>query len=80
MAIKSQRDEDGKASTRWPVVEKLQGDPFSGCLFAYRSRRGTSIRVLVAAELHTGRRSHTPRPPAAQTSQACKGRRGGAVM
>ena len=27
--------------------EKLQADPFSGCLFLFRSRRGTSIRVLV---------------------------------
>ena len=27
--------------------EKLQADPFSGCLFVFRSRRGTSIRVLV---------------------------------
>ena len=25
--------------------EKLQSDPFSGCLFVFRSRRGTSIRV-----------------------------------
>lgn len=27
--------------------EKLQADPFSGCLFLFRSRRGTSIRALV---------------------------------
>jgi transposase len=27
--------------------EKLQTDPFSGCLFLFRSRRGTSIRILV---------------------------------
>jgi transposase len=27
--------------------EKLQSDPFSGCLVVFRSRRGTSIRVLV---------------------------------
>src|SRR5512141_2495292 len=27
--------------------EKLEADPFSGCLFLFRSRRGTSIRVLV---------------------------------
>jgi transposase len=27
--------------------EKLQTDPFSGCPFLFRSRRGTSIRVLV---------------------------------
>ena len=27
--------------------EKLQADPFSGCRFVFRSRRGTSIRVLV---------------------------------
>jgi transposase len=27
--------------------EKLQADPFSGCLFLFRSRRATSIRILV---------------------------------
>jgi transposase len=27
--------------------EKLQADPFSGSLFVFRSRRGTSIRILV---------------------------------
>jgi len=27
--------------------EKLQTDPFSGCLVFFRSRRGTSIRILV---------------------------------
>lgn len=27
--------------------EKLQADPFSGYLFLFRSRRGTSIRILV---------------------------------
>jgi transposase len=27
--------------------EKLAADPFSGCLFLFRSRRGTSIRILV---------------------------------
>jgi transposase len=27
--------------------EKLQVDPFSGCLFVFRSRRGTAIRILV---------------------------------
>src|SRR5450631_3433356 len=27
----------------------LQADPFSGCLFVFRSRRGTSIRILVYA-------------------------------
>lgn len=26
--------------------EKPQSDPFSGCLFVFRSRRGTSIRIL----------------------------------
>ena len=26
--------------------EKLVADPFSGCVFIFRSRRGTSIRVL----------------------------------
>jgi hypothetical protein len=27
--------------------EKLQADPFPGCLFLFRSRHGTSIRILV---------------------------------
>ena len=27
--------------------EKLQADPFSGCLFLFRSRRATWIRILV---------------------------------
>ena len=27
--------------------EKLHADPFSGCMFLFRSRRGTSIRVLI---------------------------------
>jgi transposase len=26
--------------------EKLQADPFSGCVFIFRSRRATSIRIL----------------------------------
>jgi transposase len=26
--------------------EKLAADPFSGCLFIFRSRRGTTIKVL----------------------------------
>ena len=27
--------------------DKLEADTFSGCLFVFRSRRGTSIRILV---------------------------------
>ena len=27
--------------------ERLQSDPFSGCLFVFRSRRATAIRILV---------------------------------
>jgi transposase len=27
--------------------EALQGDPFSGCLYVFRNRRGTSIKCLV---------------------------------
>ena len=27
--------------------ERLHEDPFSGCMFLFRSRRGTSIRVLI---------------------------------
>jgi hypothetical protein len=38
-----------KASTRWPDCARRnsQADPFSGSLFVFRSRRGTSIRILV---------------------------------
>jgi len=31
--------------------EKLQEDPFSGCLFVFRSRRGTSIRILTTTDV-----------------------------
>ena len=27
--------------------EKLDADPFSGCLFIFRSRRGTAIKLLI---------------------------------
>jgi transposase len=27
--------------------ERLKADPFSGCLFVFRSRRGTTVRILV---------------------------------
>jgi transposase len=27
--------------------ERLQADPFSGCLFVFRSRSGTALRILV---------------------------------
>ena len=27
--------------------QRLQTDPFSGCLFVFRGRRGTAIRILV---------------------------------
>lgn len=27
--------------------EKLDADPFSGCLFIFRSRRGTTIKLLI---------------------------------
>ena len=27
--------------------QRLETDPFSGCLFVFRSRRGTAIRILV---------------------------------
>ena len=26
--------------------ERLEADPFSGCLFVFRSRRGTAVRIL----------------------------------
>jgi transposase len=29
--------------------EKLQTDPFSGCLFVFRSRRGTALRIFEQA-------------------------------
>ena len=33
-------------TTRELCREKLETDPFSGCLFIFRSRRGTAIKLL----------------------------------
>ncbi len=42
--------------------EKLAEDPFSGCVFVFRSRRGTAIRLLSYDGRVTGwRRSGSPR-------------------
>lgn len=38
--------------------EKLQSDPFCGCLFVFRSRRGTSIGVLVCLCRSVGKAAH----------------------
>ena len=37
--------------------EKLAEDPFSGCVFVFRSRRGTAIRLLSYGELSAGVRN-----------------------
>jgi hypothetical protein len=34
--------------------EKLAADPFSGCLFIFRSRRGTTIKALALMAKATG--------------------------
>jgi len=42
--------------------EKLAEDPFSGCVFVFRSRRGTSIRLLTMTARDTGwRKSACPK-------------------
>jgi len=43
-AVDFRRGIDGLARV---CREVLKADPFSGCLFLFRSRRGTSIRILV---------------------------------
>jgi len=43
-AVDGRKGIDGLS--RW-CQEKLKADPFSGCLVFFRSRRGTSIRILV---------------------------------
>jgi transposase len=54
--------------------QKLSEDPFSGCLFIFRSRRGTAIKLLVfdgsgfwlaQKRLSQGRFSHWPQGEAA---------------
>lgn len=47
VAIEAVDGRKGVDSLAQLCQEKLQADPFSGCLFAFRSRRGTSIRILV---------------------------------
>ena len=39
---------EGRASIPWSRLcqEKLAEDPFSGCVFVFRSRSGTAIRLL----------------------------------
>ena len=39
----------GRELTRWLsyAKQKLETDPFSGCLFLFRSRSGTAIKILV---------------------------------
>jgi len=59
--------------------EKLQADPFSGCLFIFRSRSGTAIRILVydgqgfwlaTKRLSKGRFRWWPEGSAARTLEA----------
>ena len=46
VAIESVDGRKGIDSLARLCQEKLEEDPFSGCLFVFRSRRGTSIRIL----------------------------------
>jgi IS66 Orf2 like protein len=41
------RNRKGIDSLARRCQEKLQTGPFSGCLFVFRSRRGTALRILV---------------------------------
>jgi hypothetical protein len=43
VAIEAVDDRNGIASWARLCEEKLQTDPFSGCMFLFRGRRGTSI-------------------------------------
>ena len=47
VAIEAVDGRKGMDSLARLCQEKLQTDPFSGCLFFFRSRRGTSLRILV---------------------------------
>ena len=47
VAIKAVDGRKGIDSLARLCEEKLQAGPFSGWLFLFRSRRGTSIRILV---------------------------------
>ena len=47
VAIEAVDGRKGIGSLAQLCQEKLQADPSSGCLFVFRSRRGTSIRILV---------------------------------
>lgn len=46
VAIESVDGRKGIDSLARLCQEKLTEDPFSGCVFVFRSRRGTSIRLL----------------------------------
>ena len=46
VAIEAVDGRKGIDSLAWLCQEKLQADPFSGGLLVFRSRRGTSIRIL----------------------------------
>ena len=47
VAIDAEDGRKGIDSLARLCEEKLQADPFSGCMFLFRSRSGTSIRILV---------------------------------
>jgi transposase len=46
VAIESVDGREGIDSLAQLCQEKLAEDPFSGCVFVFRSRRGTAIRLL----------------------------------
>jgi transposase len=46
VAIEPVDGRKGIDSLAWLCQEKLAEDPFSGCVFVFRSRSGTAIRLL----------------------------------
>jgi len=47
VAVEAVDGRKGIDSLAWLCQERLPTYPFSGCLFVFRSRRGTAIRPLV---------------------------------
>lgn len=61
--------------------ERLQADPFSGCLFVFRTRSGTTIKILVydgqgfwlaTKRLSKGRFRWWPTAPAQSATASCR--------
>jgi hypothetical protein len=60
VAIESIDGRKGMDSLAQLCREKLDADPFSGCLFIFRSRSGKSIRILAQKALRRSRRERLP--------------------